>query len=158
MVASLDLWTRQIHSTLMSLWAIQWHKILLAQPNLPLFRIVPHIKFDKIGMTSSATFPNVAPWEICVGRNSLNRPIAKWDLEQIFDVESSRAVPKLHKRVVSKIQINSLHSTTLVTTVCSQFTSLAAVQSGPRGPGHKLYNLCFVFTGHCSGYSVFWTV
>ena len=61
-----------------------------------LFHIVPHRKFDRIGGTSSATFLNfnyVAPREICVDRDCFNRPIAKWDLEQIFDVESSRAVP-----------------------------------------------------------------
>ena len=58
--------------------------------------IVPHGKFDRIGGTSSATFPNfkyVAPREICVERNCFDSPIAKWELEQIFDVESSRVVP-----------------------------------------------------------------
>ena len=42
--------------------------------------IVPHRKFDRIGGTSSATFPNfnyVAPREICVERNCFDRPIAK---------------------------------------------------------------------------------
>ena len=42
--------------------------------------IVPHRKFDRIGGTSSATFPNfryVAPREICVERNCFDSPIAK---------------------------------------------------------------------------------
>ena len=42
--------------------------------------IVPHIKFDRIAGTSSATFPNfryVAPREICVERNCFDSPIAK---------------------------------------------------------------------------------
>ena len=42
--------------------------------------IVPHKKFDRIGGTSSATFPNfkyVAPREICVERNCFDSPIAK---------------------------------------------------------------------------------
>ena len=42
--------------------------------------IVPHRKFDSIGGTSSATFPNfkyVAPSEIGVERNCYDRPIAK---------------------------------------------------------------------------------
>ena len=53
-------------------------------------------KFDRIGETSSATFPSfryVAPSEICAKRNWFDRPIAKWELKQIFDVESSRAGP-----------------------------------------------------------------
>ena len=44
------------------------------------FHIVPHRKFDRIGGTSSAPFPNfryVAPREICVERNSFDSPIAK---------------------------------------------------------------------------------
>ena len=62
----------------------------------PDWHIVPHRKFDRIGGTSSATFPNltyVATREICVERNCYDSPIAKWELEQIFDVGSSRAVP-----------------------------------------------------------------
>ena len=58
--------------------------------------IVPHRKFDRIGGTSSKTFSNfkyVAPREICVERNCFDCPIAKLELEQIFDVESSREVP-----------------------------------------------------------------
>ena len=42
--------------------------------------IVPHRRFDRIGGTSSATFPNFnyfAPREICVERNSFDRSIAK---------------------------------------------------------------------------------
>ena len=42
--------------------------------------IVPHRKFDRIGGTSSATFPNfkyVAPREICVEINCFDSPIAK---------------------------------------------------------------------------------
>ena len=42
--------------------------------------IVPHRKFDRIGGTSSATFPNfnyVAPREICVGKQKFDSPIAK---------------------------------------------------------------------------------
>ena len=42
--------------------------------------IVPHRKFDMIGGTSSATFPNfryVGPREICVERNCFDSPIAK---------------------------------------------------------------------------------
>ena len=61
-----------------------------------MYHIVPHRKFDRIGGTSSATFPNlkyVALREICVNRNCLDRPIAKRELEHIFDVEISRAVP-----------------------------------------------------------------
>ena len=42
--------------------------------------IVPNRKFDRVGGTSSATFPNfnyVAPREICVERNCFDSPIAK---------------------------------------------------------------------------------
>ena len=42
--------------------------------------IVPHRKFDRIGGTSSPTFPNVkyvAPREICIERNCFDRPNAK---------------------------------------------------------------------------------
>ena len=42
--------------------------------------IVPHRKFDRIGGTSSATFPNftyVAPREISVERNCFDRPNTK---------------------------------------------------------------------------------
>ena len=53
----------------------------LTVPNVTMGRhIVPHIKFDRIGGTSSATFPNfkyVAPREICVERNCFDSPIAK---------------------------------------------------------------------------------
>ena len=44
------------------------------------FHIVPHRKFDRIGRTASATFPNfkyIAPSEICVERNCFDHPIAK---------------------------------------------------------------------------------
>ena len=42
--------------------------------------IVPHRKFDRIGGTSSATFPNfkyVTPSEICIERNCFDSPIEK---------------------------------------------------------------------------------
>ena len=42
--------------------------------------IVPHKKFDRIGGTSSSTFPNFkysGPREICVERNCFDSPIAK---------------------------------------------------------------------------------
>ena len=59
--------------------------------------IVPHKKFDRIVGTSSSTFPNFkygGPREICVERSCFDSPIAKWELEQIFDDDkSSRAVP-----------------------------------------------------------------
>ena len=45
-----------------------------------LTHIVPHREFDRIGGTSSATFPNfkyVPPREICVERNCFISPITK---------------------------------------------------------------------------------
>ena len=45
-----------------------------------LAHIIPHRKFDRVGGTSSATFPNfihVAPREIWVEGNCFDRPIGK---------------------------------------------------------------------------------
>ena len=50
-------------------------RFLVATP-----QIVPLRKFDRIGGTSSATFPNfnyVVPREICVERTSFDCPMAK---------------------------------------------------------------------------------
>ena len=55
----------------------------------------PHMvpQFHKIGVTLPETFPNFkfdAPENVSGNRDSLDTPIEKWGLEQIFDVGSSR--------------------------------------------------------------------
>ena len=72
------------------------YKITLLSKQKIHCHIVQHKKFVRIGGTSSANFPNfryVVPSEICVERNCFDSPIAKLELKQIFDVESSRAGP-----------------------------------------------------------------
>ena len=56
------------------------HTLRLHQSKLYPTHIVPHRKFNRIGGTSSANFPNfkyVAPREICVERKCFDSPIAK---------------------------------------------------------------------------------
>ena len=81
------IWIQEVSGTnvLIQLWYFMSFEI----KDFLHFHMVPHRKLDRIGGTSSVTFPNfkyVAPSEICAERNCFDRPIAKWELKQIFDV------------------------------------------------------------------------
>ena len=79
------LFIKPFHSKFMVREKLIWTEIWKKPKYLITFlkvqnHIVPHKKFDRIGGTSSATFPNfkyVAPREICVERNCFDCPIAK---------------------------------------------------------------------------------